>query len=81
MIQVGDRIRIVKSWHHDVVPGTEGVVVAQVFDGYGVEIRAAFTRASGDKVIETRCIYFEALECEPAKLPLSMESGDSFTGA
>jgi hypothetical protein len=65
-VKSGERVVIVKSWHCDIGPGTEGMVVKRRRRGYEIEIIAIFSDAFGKKALEKRVAFFSANELRRA---------------
>ncbi len=60
--EAGETIEVLHSWNADVAPGTAGIVVKRMLQGYEVEITTVFSDAFGRRSLETRHMYFHRRE-------------------
>ena len=58
---------VVKSWHCDIGPGTEGIIVKRRRRGYEIEITGVFADAFGKNASETRVVFFSAKDVKRAR--------------
>lgn len=64
LIPLGSSVTVITSVHADIATGAKGIVKQHKEDGYGVEIKALFSRANdvSHKHLEKRIVFMAKTE-------------------